>query len=68
MGVQAANRPPGYLEVAPVETHPVDLSSAGPGRVHPVDELLPVVEVYVDDVVQTLGITGGEGQRERELG
>lgn len=43
-----------YLQVTPIETHPVDLPTVRPGRVHPVDELLLVVKVDVDDVVEAL--------------
>lgn len=45
-----------YLEVTPVEAHPVDLSTTRPGRVDPIDEFLLVVKVYVDDVVEALRI------------
>lgn len=45
---------PGYLEVTSVKAHSVDLSTAWPGRVHPVNEFLLIVKVYVDDVVEAL--------------
>lgn len=43
-----------YLEVAPIKAHPVDLAPTWPRRVHPVDEFLLIVKVYVDDVVEAL--------------
>lgn len=43
-----------YLEVTSIKAHSVDFSTAWPRRVHPVDEFLLVVKVYVDDVVQAL--------------
>lgn len=43
-----------YLEVTSIKAHSVDLSTAWPGGVHPVDEFLLIVKVYVDDVVEAL--------------
>lgn len=43
-----------YLQVAPIETHPVDLAAARSGGVDPVDKLLSVVKVYADDVIEAL--------------
>lgn len=43
-----------YLEVASIKAHSVDLAPTWPRRVHPVDEFLLIVEVYVDDVVEAL--------------
>lgn len=45
-----------YLEVTPIQAHSVDFSTTWPGRVHPIDKLLLVVKVYVDDVVKALRI------------
>lgn len=44
----------GYLEVTSIKAHSVDFSTAWPRWVHPVDEFLLVVKVYVDDVVEAL--------------
>lgn len=43
-----------YLEVTSIKAHSVDLSTAWPRGVHPVDEFLLIVKVDVDDVVEAL--------------
>lgn len=43
-----------YLEVASIKAHSVDLATTWPRGVHPVDEFLLIVKVYVDDVVEAL--------------
>lgn len=51
---KSIREPSKYLEVTSIEAHSVDLSTAWPRRVHPVDEFLLIVKVYVDDVVEAL--------------
>lgn len=47
-----------YLEVTSIKAHSVDLSTTWPRRVHPVNEFLFIVKVYVDDVVEALSDEG----------